>query len=200
MYSKSACGFTVAIPLLMTLNLNYVIKRAFAGEHHKCPINNYHDGDYCIECPAGYFGVNCTNICPPLYYGIMCLQKCDCSTCHHVQGCISTTRIPVEILGTTSHKCVSKDEIKDTTKTKELTSKNENRAKIQRRDKTQDSKTNFGWNVVIFVVGSLFSFILILAILREICLCLQLSRPTGLLTTFGDVYTDIAEMEDRRTD
>nr|XP_034307811.1 uncharacterized protein LOC105323993 [Crassostrea gigas] len=109
----------VAIPLLMTLNLNYVIKRAFAGEHHKCPINNYHDGDgdYCIECPAGYFGVNCTNICPPLYYGIMCLQKCDCSTCHHVQGCISTTRIPVEILGTTSHKCVSKDEIKDTTKT-----------------------------------------------------------------------------------
>lgn len=83
----------------------------------------------------------------------------------------------------------------------ELTSKNENRDKIQCTNKTSDSKTNFNWNVVVFVVGSVFSFILILAILREICLYLRFPRRTGLRTTFiGDVYTDIAEMENRRTD
>ncbi|XP_052677351.1 uncharacterized protein LOC128158523 [Crassostrea angulata] len=170
MYSKSVCGFTVAIPLLMTFHLNYFIKRALAGEHHKCSINYYQDGDVCTECPAGYYGVNCIQICPPLYYGILCLQKCDCSTCHHVHGCISTTQTPVEMLGTTSHECATKDEIKETTKTQELTSiKNKNIDKIQCTNHTPEPKTNFGRNVVIFV-GSAFSFLLILAILRDICL------------------------------
>lgn len=82
----------------------------------------------------------------------------------------------------------------------ELTSiKNRNMDKIKCTNHTPEPKTNFGRNIVIFV-GSTFSFLLILAILREICLWFRFSRPTGQRTTFDDVYTDIAEMEIRGTD
>lgn len=82
----------------------------------------------------------------------------------------------------------------------ELTSiKNKNIDKIQCTNHTPEPKTNFGRNVVIFV-GSTFSLLLILAVLREICLWFRFSRPTGQRTTFDDVYTDIAEMEIRGTD
>lgn len=62
-----------------------------------------------------------------------------------------------------------------------------------------EPNTNSDRNGVIFV-GSVLSSMFILAIIREICLCCRLSRPTGLRTTFGDVYTDIAEIENRRTE
>lgn len=47
------------------------------------------------ECPLGYFGDNCTNICPSSYYGRVCVHKCECSPCHHIYGCVSTTLIRV---------------------------------------------------------------------------------------------------------
>lgn len=83
--------------------------------------------------------------------------------------------------------------------TETTNSKNENKEKNQYRKQTPDHETNFGRNVVI-LVGSVLSFILILAIIREICLCCRFSRPTGPRTPFGDVYTDIAEIENRRTE
>lgn len=62
-----------------------------------------------------------------------------------------------------------------------------------------EHRTNFDRNVVIFA-GSALSFILILAILREICLFRRFPGPTGLLSTSSDVYTDFAEMENRGTE
>lgn len=45
----------------------------------------------CLECPAGYFGDNCTDICLSSYYGRYCVQKCKCIPCHHIYGCVFST-------------------------------------------------------------------------------------------------------------
>lgn len=84
--------------------------------------------------------------------------------------------------------------------TESISCKNENKENIKCKDQMQtpEHKTNFDRIVVIFA-GSALSFILILAILREICLFCRFPRPTGLLSTSSDVYTDIAEMENRGT-
>lgn len=44
-----------------------------------------------LECPAGYFGLNCSQTCVFPSYGINCSEICNihCLICHHVQGCIS---------------------------------------------------------------------------------------------------------------
>ncbi|XP_052679434.1 uncharacterized protein LOC128160192 isoform X1 [Crassostrea angulata] len=198
MFPKFACGFTVVIPLLLTLQSNNITIRALADKTQTCGDGRYNDGGVCKECPAGFFGTNCSAECPALYYGIGCLQNCDCSPCHHVYGCVSSTLITE----TTSHGYVNKDEIKDTTeKPESISCKNENKDNIKCKDQMQkpEHKTNFDRNVVIFA-GSALSFILILAILREICLVCRFPRPTGLLSTSSDVYTDIAEVENRVTE
>lgn len=41
------------------------------------------------ECPPGYTGDNCSDVCPSPYYGLGCAHTCNCSECHHVNGCIS---------------------------------------------------------------------------------------------------------------
>uniref|UniRef100_A0A8W8LT94 Uncharacterized protein n=1 Tax=Magallana gigas TaxID=29159 RepID=A0A8W8LT94_MAGGI len=56
-----------------------------------CIFNSYKEGDVCKDCPAGYFGKNCTEKCKPPTFGFLCLQSCDCPVCHHVVGCVSTT-------------------------------------------------------------------------------------------------------------
>lgn len=43
-----------------------------------------------VECPAGCYGDNCSDVCPAPHYGIPCFQKCDCLSCHHVYGCSPT--------------------------------------------------------------------------------------------------------------
>ena len=45
--------------------------------------------EYFIECPAGYYGDNCSFPCPALSYGSGCAEQCSCSSesCHHVYGC-----------------------------------------------------------------------------------------------------------------
>lgn len=43
------------------------------------------------DCPAGYFGYNCTDKCKHPTFGFLCLQSCHCPVCHHVVGCVSTT-------------------------------------------------------------------------------------------------------------
>lgn len=85
--------------------------------------------------------------------------------------------------------------------TESISCKNENKDNIKCKDQMQkpEHRTNFDRNVVIFA-GSALSFILILAILREICLFRRFPGPTGLLSTSSDVYTDFAEMENRGTE
>lgn len=43
-----------------------------------------------VECPAGYYNDNCSDVCPAPLYGLLCAQKCDCVPCHHVYGCSLT--------------------------------------------------------------------------------------------------------------
>lgn len=85
--------------------------------------------------------------------------------------------------------------------TESISCKNENKDNIKCKDQMQkpEHKTNFDRNIVIFT-GSALSFILILAILREIFLVCRFPRPTGLLSTSSDVYADIAEVENRGTE
>lgn len=59
---------------------------------NNCLLNEYKDGNTCKECPAGYFGLNCSQTCVLPSYGIACSETCNitCLICHHVQGCISS--------------------------------------------------------------------------------------------------------------
>lgn len=43
-----------------------------------------------VECPAGYFGQNCSDRCPWPTYGSWCNQTCACATCDHILGCMTT--------------------------------------------------------------------------------------------------------------
>lgn len=45
-----------------------------------------------IACPAGYYGINCSDVCSTSYYGIGCTTKCECTPCHHIYGCMLITR------------------------------------------------------------------------------------------------------------
>lgn len=40
-----------------------------------------------VECPAGYFGFNCSLECNAPSYGLGCVERCKCDPCHHVYGC-----------------------------------------------------------------------------------------------------------------
>uniref|UniRef100_A0A8W8M017 Uncharacterized protein n=1 Tax=Magallana gigas TaxID=29159 RepID=A0A8W8M017_MAGGI len=55
-----------------------------------CWYNSYKDGDVCRDCPAGYYGNNCTDKCKHPTFGLLCLETCDCPVCNHIVGCIST--------------------------------------------------------------------------------------------------------------
>lgn len=43
------------------------------------------------ECPAGTFGINCTEKCKHPTFGVLCSETCDCPDCHHIVGCVSPT-------------------------------------------------------------------------------------------------------------
>eukprot|EP00105_Crassostrea_gigas_P043008 XP_019927156.1 PREDICTED: multiple epidermal growth factor-like domains protein 10 [Crassostrea gigas] len=57
-----------------------------------CLYNQYKDGNICKGCLAGYFGFNCSMECNFPNYGIACSKICNCSSCHHVVGCISSLK------------------------------------------------------------------------------------------------------------
>lgn len=42
------------------------------------------------DCPVGYTGDNCSDVCPPHTYGQLCSQPCKCTSCHHIFGCMTT--------------------------------------------------------------------------------------------------------------
>lgn len=45
-----------------------------------------------VECPAGFYGKNCSILCPPPSYGCSCAKTCDCPVCHYIVGCIFTPK------------------------------------------------------------------------------------------------------------
>uniref|UniRef100_A0A8W8LX44 Uncharacterized protein n=1 Tax=Magallana gigas TaxID=29159 RepID=A0A8W8LX44_MAGGI len=66
-------------------------------QYHKnvsddCIYNFFLNGTVCQECPAWYFGKNCSMQCIPPDYGCSCTQQCSCPVCHHILGCIFTTK------------------------------------------------------------------------------------------------------------
>ncbi|XP_056015923.1 uncharacterized protein LOC125675443 isoform X2 [Ostrea edulis] len=47
----------------------------------------------CVECRAGYFGIDCSNKCPFPSYGKHCQQECQCNAelCDVSEGCVGQT-------------------------------------------------------------------------------------------------------------
>ncbi|XP_078309703.1 uncharacterized protein LOC144618057 [Crassostrea virginica] len=58
-----------------------------------CCTHFFFNGVICTECPAGFFGKNCSSLCSYPNYGILCKEECGCSnsSCHHAYGCKTTT-------------------------------------------------------------------------------------------------------------
>ncbi|XP_052680044.1 uncharacterized protein LOC128160742 [Crassostrea angulata] len=182
MYSTSLFQFTTAIPLLLTFYTYFFNKRALAESISRCLTNYYKENGDCKECPLGYFGDNCTNICPSSYYGRLCFHKCKCLPCHHIYECVSTTL--KRIAETTSYSYDTKDETTDTNQihVPETTSyeyKNEDKTKCS---KQTPENVIISDTVLIISVGSLLCFMLILVIIREVCLCCRFPQPVGRKT------------------
>lgn len=68
-----------------------------------------------VDCPEGYRGINCTDVCPISTYGPGCRQTCNCLPCHHIYGCNVTLKtegkqtqyIRIRILYTSCDKSIS---------------------------------------------------------------------------------------------
>lgn len=45
--------------------------------------------DMCVDCPSGYYWINCSRPCQYPYYGSKCSQTCSCEeeNCDHMSGC-----------------------------------------------------------------------------------------------------------------
>lgn len=52
---------------------------------------------FILDCPSGFYGVNCSNVCSTPYYGVGCAMKCECVPCDRIYGCLLfTTDKPVQ--------------------------------------------------------------------------------------------------------
>nr|XP_034329469.1 uncharacterized protein LOC105331273 [Crassostrea gigas] len=58
--------------------------------NNDCRYGSFWNGDSCKDCPVGYTGDNCSDVCPPHTYGKLCGQPCKCTSCHHIFGCMTT--------------------------------------------------------------------------------------------------------------
>lgn len=65
---------------------------------------------YITACPAGYYGINCSDVCSTSYYGIGCTTKCECYPCHHIYGCmmITTVKQAIQMINTMKMEPTSK--------------------------------------------------------------------------------------------
>lgn len=74
-----------------------------------CPDSIWDDEqNKCVDCPAGYFGPNCTRSCTSPYYGKECQFTCTCKggeTCHPSFGCV----IPTTTIETTTKMTTTED-------------------------------------------------------------------------------------------
>ncbi|XP_078339484.1 uncharacterized protein LOC111108071 [Crassostrea virginica] len=91
-----SCLLAIVLTNIRGRSLPSTLKPRFEEDGTKTCISNYYvNGDVCTECPAGYYGVNCSFPCPPTTYGSNCAEQCSCSStsCHHVYGCKVTEGI-----------------------------------------------------------------------------------------------------------
>uniref|UniRef100_A0A8W8MLI8 Uncharacterized protein n=1 Tax=Magallana gigas TaxID=29159 RepID=A0A8W8MLI8_MAGGI len=61
-----------------------------------CPNTQWDsERDMCVDCPSGYYWINCSKPCHYPYYGSKCGQNCSCEekNCDHMSGCKSGNSI-----------------------------------------------------------------------------------------------------------
>ncbi|XP_062568298.1 multiple epidermal growth factor-like domains protein 10 [Saccostrea cucullata] len=87
-----------------------------------CCTNFYIYNGECRECPAGFFGENCSRQCGYPFYGTLCQNKCQCDniTCDRVMGCIKITStdaakeiLPMKIPSPESNYSTSQEETRN---------------------------------------------------------------------------------------
>lgn len=77
-------------------NIKYItvtifLKKLYRGKVHAQYIMQFKCCN--SDCPVGYTGDNCSDVCPPHTYGKLCSQSCKCTSCHHIFGCMTTGKI-----------------------------------------------------------------------------------------------------------
>ena len=70
----------------------FILSKHFYWNYINSLHNYQHAKVWFIECPVGYYGVDCSVPCPLPTYGRFCAEHCSCSSasCHHVYGCNET--------------------------------------------------------------------------------------------------------------
>ncbi|XP_062595823.1 uncharacterized protein LOC134257198 [Saccostrea cucullata] len=135
-----------------------------------CCHNYFRDGNVCRECPPGYFGFNCSQICPELSYGHLCRLKCsNCTNCNHIYGCTQSTEyIKLDVSRKRSSSTRPANAIMSSMPSIDISDvlEKENSSVIS----LNGNKTppEFHLRIIIYTTGSLISFVLILIIVREI--------------------------------
>uniref|UniRef100_A0A8W8LTU3 TNFR-Cys domain-containing protein n=1 Tax=Magallana gigas TaxID=29159 RepID=A0A8W8LTU3_MAGGI len=134
-----------------------------------------------VDCPVGYFGVNCSDKCTPPSYGVHCSQVCECSPCDHAFGCILNTE---------------SQETEPTTAVKHKSSLKLHIVKDITNQKTQDETTTYIPNgrmevtptqipkkditpVIIIFIGSFICLVLVFELRREIKLYMEVISETS---------------------
>lgn len=74
----------------------FLVQKVKNDSNDDCRYGAFKDGDNCKDCPVGYTGDNCSDVCPPHTYGKLCSQSCKCTTCHHIFGCMTTEASTIE--------------------------------------------------------------------------------------------------------
>ncbi|XP_062610661.1 multiple epidermal growth factor-like domains protein 6 [Saccostrea cucullata] len=66
------------------------------GDVPVCCTFYFYNGTDCIECPSGYYGLECNVPCNYPSYGPRCNTICNCSEndCDYVHGCLLTMDMP----------------------------------------------------------------------------------------------------------
>nr|XP_011425258.2 uncharacterized protein LOC105326778 [Crassostrea gigas] len=66
-----------------------------------------------INCPGGFYGVNCEKNCPYPNYGKRCSQICDCSElkCNNIFGCLTQLETKTPTHTPSNSKPITQDDI-----------------------------------------------------------------------------------------
>lgn len=124
----------------------------------------------CRDCPIGYFGDNCSDICTPPSFGLFCAQKCSCLECHHIFGCNFTTDSP-EAGHTSAEHTTSPEQqiVKNTKKRNILVETTTYTLEDRIEETTRFPKRDIIPEVIVIVsFGSFISLLLMYEICREL--------------------------------
>lgn len=73
----------------------------------------------CVECPSGFYGLQCNESCPFPSYGVSCRLYCTCEIhqCNNINGCHLGTRTDMIRFAQTSASNILQSLSKNATKT-----------------------------------------------------------------------------------